>query len=115
MNIDKIRLYLLCIAWFTAIINVIFGQSAITLAKCRCVEFAAVFWLNIQPSQKESISIIIILLVVAIILLDRFPNFDDFLSAGRFTLVFAALLANHDAGPVCLIKNGPNQKFPVIY
>ena len=50
------------------------------------------FVLTFNRLKKESFTIIIILVVVAFFLLDQFPSFEDFLSAGRFTLVFAALL-----------------------
>ena len=50
------------------------------------------FVLTFSCLKKESFAIIIILVVVAFFLLDQFPSFEDFLSAGRFTLVFAALL-----------------------
>ena len=92
MNIDKIRLFLLCIAWSTAIINVIFGQSALVLANAGVLSLLLFFVLTFIRLKKESFTIIIILVVVAFFLLDQFPSFEDFLSAGRFTLVFAALL-----------------------
>ena len=92
MNIDKIRLFLLCIAWSTAIINVIFGQSALVLANAGVLSLLLFFVLTFNRLKKESFTIIIILVVVAFFLLDQFPSFEDFLSAGRFTLVFAALL-----------------------
>ena len=92
MNIDKIRLFLLCIAWSTAIINVIFSQSALVLANAGVLSLSFFFVLTFSHLKKESITIIIILVVVAFFLLDQFPSFEDFLSAGRFTLVFAALL-----------------------
>ena len=92
MNIDIIRLFLLCIAWSTAIINVIFGQSALVLANAGVLSLLLFFVLTFSRLKKESFTIIIILVVVAFFLLDQFPSFEDFLSAGRFTLVFAALL-----------------------
>ncbi len=92
MHVDKIRLFLLCIAWSTAIINVIFGQSALALANAGVLSLLFFFVLTFSRLKKESITIIIILFVVAFFLLDQFPSFEDFLSAGRFTLVFAALL-----------------------
>ena len=92
MRIDKIRLFLLCIAWLTAIINVIFGQSALVLTNAGVLSLLFFFILTFNRLKKGSISIISILVIVAFFLLDQFPSFEDFLSAGRFTLVFAALL-----------------------
>jgi len=92
MRIDKIRLFLLCIAWLTAIINVIFGQSALVLTNAGVLSLLLFFILTFNRLKKGSITIISILVIVAFFLLDQFPSFEDFLSAGRFTLVFAALL-----------------------
>ena len=92
MQIDKIRLFLLCIAWLTAIINVIFGQSALVLTNAGVLSLLFFFILTFNRLKKGSITIISILVIVAFFLLDQFPSFEDFLSAGRFTLVFAALL-----------------------
>ena len=92
MHIDKIRLFLLCIAWLTAIINLIFGQSALVLTNAGVLSLLLFFILTFNRLKKGSITIISILVIVALFLLDQFPSFEDFLSAGRFTLVFAALL-----------------------
>ena len=92
MRIDKIRLFLLCIAWLTAIINVIFGQSALVLTNAGVLSLLLFFILTFNRLKKGSITIISILVIVSLFLLDQFPSFEDFLSAGRFTLVFAALL-----------------------
>ncbi len=92
MRIDKIRLFLLCIAWVTAIINVIFGQSALVLTNAGVLSLLLFFILTFNRLKKGSITIISILIIVSFFLLDQFPSFEDFLSAGRFTLVFAALL-----------------------
>ena len=92
MRIDKIRLFLLCIAWLTAIINVIFGQSALVLTNAGVLSLLLFFILTFNRLKKGSITIISILVIVAFFFLDQFPSFEDFLSAGRFTLVFAALL-----------------------
>ncbi len=92
MRIEKIRLFLLCIAWLTAIINVIFGQSALILTNVGVLSLLFFFVLTFSHLKKESITILTILIVVAFFMLDKFPSFEDFLSAGRFTLVFAALI-----------------------
>ena len=92
MIIDKIRLFLLCIAWLTAIINVVFGQVALALANAGVLCLLLFFVLTLSRLKKESIAIVIVLLVVASFFLDRFPSYEEFLSGGRFTLVFAALL-----------------------
>jgi len=64
----------------------------LVLANAGVLSLSFFFILTFSHLKKESITIIIILIVVAFFLLDQFPSFEDFLSAGRFTLVFAALL-----------------------
>ncbi len=92
MSINKFRLFLLCLAWFAGIINVIFGQSALVIANGGVLSLLFFFVLTFKRLKKGSIIIIAILVVLAFILLDHFPSFKECLSAGRFTLVFAALL-----------------------
>ena len=99
MKIDKIRLFLLCIAWLTAIINVVFGQVALALANAGVLSLLFFFVLTLSRLKKESIAIVILLLVVAYFLMDRFPSYEEFLSGGRFTLVFAALLPDLEKVP----------------
>jgi len=79
MIIDKIRLFLLCIAWLTAIINVVFGQVALALANAGVLCLLLFFVLTLSRLKKESIAIVIVLLVVASFLLDRFPSYEEFL------------------------------------
>jgi len=64
----------------------------LVLANAGVLSLLLFFVLTFSRLKKESFTIIIILVVVAFFLLDQFPSFEDFLSAGRFTLVFAALL-----------------------
>ena len=65
MLIDKIRLLLLYIAWSTAIINVIFGQSALVLANAGVFSLVFFFFLTLGRLKKESFTIIIILVFVS--------------------------------------------------
>ena len=92
MNIDKIRLLFLCLAWFSAIMNVIFGQSVFTFGNVGVLSLICFFVLTLRRLKKESNFIILLLLFVAFIILDRIPSFAEFLSGGRFILVFSALL-----------------------
>lgn len=92
MNIDKIRLIFLCLAWFSAIMNVIFGQSVFTFGNVGVLSLICFFVLTFRSLKKESNFIILLLLILAFIILDRIPSFEEFLSGGRFILVFSALL-----------------------
>ena len=92
MNIDKIRLFFLCLAWFSAIMNVIFGQSVFTFGNVGVLSLICFFVLTFRRLKKESNFIILLLLIVAFTILDRIPSFEEFLSGGRFILVFSALL-----------------------
>jgi len=92
MIIEKTRLVLLCLSWFSAIINIIFGQTISTFSNIGTLSLLLFILLTIKCLKKESILIIIILFVIALLLLDHIPSFEDFLSGGRFILVFSALL-----------------------
>ena len=92
MNIDKIRLFFLFIAWFSAIMNVVFGQTVFTFGNVGVLSLICFFVLTFRSLKKESNFIILLLLILAFIILDRIPSFDEFLSGGRFILVFSALL-----------------------
>ena len=92
MHIDKIRLLLLCVAWSTAIIDITVGQSALFIANLGVLSLLLFIVLTFGRLKKESLTIITILVIVAFFMLDHLPSFEDYLSAGRFTLVFAALL-----------------------
>ena len=92
MNIDKIRLFFLFIAWFSAIINVVFGQTVFTFGNVGVLSLICFFVLTFRSLKKESNFIILLLLTLAFIILDRIPSFEEFLSGGRFILVFSALL-----------------------
>ena len=57
MNTDKIRLFLLCIAWSTAIINIIFGQSALVLANAGVLSLSFFFVLTFSHLKKGTIAV----------------------------------------------------------
>ena len=92
MSIDKIRLFFLFIAWFSAIMNVVFGQTVFTFGYVGVLSLICFFVLTFRSLKKESNFIILLLLLVAFIMLDRIPSFEEFLTGGRFILVFSALL-----------------------
>ena len=92
MHIDKIRLLLLCVAWLKVIIDITVGQSALFIANLGLLSLLLFIVLTFRRPKKESLTIITILVIVAFFMLEHLPSFEDYLSAGRFTLVFAALL-----------------------
>ncbi len=92
MSIDKIRLFFLFIAWFSAIMNVVVGQTVFTFGNVGVLSLICFFVLTFRSLKKESNFIILLLLILAFIILDRIPSFEEFLSGGRFILVFSALL-----------------------
>ena len=72
--------------------NVIFGQSVFIFGNVGVLSLICFFVLTFRRLKKESNFIILLLLLVAFIILDRIPSFAEFLSGGRFILVFSALL-----------------------
>ena len=92
MHLDKIRLFFLCISWFSGTIHVIFGQTASSFANVGALSLLIFAGFTLSRLRKESFSIIIILLFVAFFFLDQLPTFENLLSGGRFVLIFSALL-----------------------
>ena len=92
MHLDKIRMFFLCISWFSGTIHVIFGQTASSFANVGALSLLIFAGFTLSRLKKESFSIIIILLFVAFFFLDQLPTFENLLSGGRFVLIFSALL-----------------------
>ena len=96
MHIDKIRLLLLCVAWLKVIIDITVGQSALFIANLGLLSLLLFIVLTFRRPKKESLTIITILVIVAFFMLEHLPSFEDYLSAGRFTLVFFCITSNYE-------------------
>ena len=100
--ISNVRLILLCIAWIAALLQVLISTpstnlefnnfpniAVINLGVCAFVGFAI---LTIISLRRDSIFILALLIFVCWALVDHFPDASEWAKAGRYVLIFAALL-----------------------
>lgn len=91
--ITTLRVCLLAFAWFTAILQIIFGADVIGLSNLAALA-CGVFFILVLPTLKwDSLLIISMLAVLGWLLLDGELSPDLAFSGGRFILIFVALIA----------------------
>ena len=90
--INPTRLVLLCSAWLAALIQVAFGSSAHALVDIGVMGYAGFVLLTLSRLRRETILILLRLVLVGWFLLDHRPSPDEWRAAGRYVLIFTALL-----------------------
>ena len=86
--ITTLRVCLLAFAWFTAILQIIFGADVIGLSNLAALA-CGVFFILVLPTLKwDSLLIISMLAVLGWLLLDGELSSDLAFSGGRFILIF---------------------------
>ena len=90
--INPTRLVLLCSAWLAALIQVVFGSSAHALVDIGVMGYAGFVLLTLSRLRRETILILLLLVLVGWFLLDHRPSPDEWRAAGRYVLIFTALL-----------------------
>ncbi len=89
----SLRIGLLVLAWFAAILQIIFGQYVAFFSNLGAI-LLSIFLLIILPKLKwDSYLILIMLGVMGWLLLDGLPSPELLFSGGRFILIFVALIA----------------------
>src|SRR6056300_1882165 len=89
----SLRVSLLLLAWFSAILQIVFGQSVEMFSNIGAV-LLGLFLLIILPRLKwDSYLILIMLGVMGWFLLNGLPTQELLFSGGRFILIFVALIA----------------------
>ena len=89
----SLRVSLLLLAWFSAILQIVFGQSVEMFSNIGAV-LLGLFLLIILPKLKwDSYLILIMLGVMGWFLLNGLPTQELLFSGGRFILIFVALIA----------------------
>jgi len=90
--VNPARLILLCSAWLAALIQVIFGPALYGLVDLGVIGYAGFVALTLSRLRRDTILILLILVVVGWSLLDHWPSSDEWRQAGRYVLIFTALL-----------------------
>ena len=90
--INPTRLVLLCSAWLAALIQVVFGSSTHGIVDFGVIGYAGFVLLTLSRLRRETILILLLLVLVGWFLLDHRPSPDEWRAAGRYVLIFTALL-----------------------
>ena len=90
--LGHIRLGLLCVAWVAALLQITTGTSYIEIVNLGVFAFIAFTVSTLSRLRRDSVLILLVLVVVGWALLDHFPNNDEWITGGRYVLIFAALL-----------------------
>ena len=90
--INPTRLVLLCSAWLAALTQVVFGPSTHALVDFGVIGYAGFVLLTLSRLRRETILILLLLVLVGWFLLDHRPSPDEWRAAGRYVLIFTALL-----------------------
>ena len=90
--IDTARLGLITIAWFAALVTVLFGESARSLTEVGIYCFILFAICTLPRLRRDSLIILTVLAVLTLMLLPTTPDLDALMGAIEYVLIFAALL-----------------------
>ena len=90
--VNPTRLILLCSAWLAALIQVLFGPESKVWVDMGVIGYAGFVVLTLSRLRRDTILILLVLVLVGWFLLDYRPTSDEWWAAGRYVLIFAALL-----------------------
>ena len=90
--VDSIRLVLLLSAWVAALAQIVLPVTFNSFINAGVVGYSVFVALTFSRLRRETILILLILLLVGWILFDQSPTFDQWFAAGRYVLIFTALL-----------------------
>jgi hypothetical protein len=90
--IDPARLGLITIAWFAALVTVMFGDAARSLTEVGIYCFILFAICTLPRLRRDSLIILTVLAVLTLMLLPTTPDLDALMGAVEYVLIFAALL-----------------------
>jgi len=90
--LGHIRLGLLCVAWVAALLQITTGTSYIDFVHLGVFAFIGFAVLTLSRLRRDSVLILLLLVVVGWALLDHFPDKEEWATGGRYVLIFTALL-----------------------
>ena len=90
--VNPTRLVLLCSAWLAALIQVVFGLASHAWVDIGVIGFAGFVILTLPRLRRDTVLIMLVLVVVGWLLLDHRPTADEWWAAGRYVLIFTCLL-----------------------
>ena len=90
--VNPTRLILLCSAWLAALAQVLFGQQVNAWVDLGVIGYASFVVLTLSRLRRDTVLILLVLVLVGWFLLDHQPTPDEWWAAGRYVLIFTALL-----------------------
>ena len=90
--VNRARFILLSIGWLGAILNILLGESVRGLVNTSVACFLLFVLLTLPRLRLSSILILLFLTIVSWLLLDHFPSNEDWMAAGRYSLIFCGLI-----------------------
>ncbi len=90
--VNPTRLILLCSAWLAALIQVVCGPASNVWVNIGVIGFAGFVALTLSRLRRDTVLILLLLVLVGWFLLDHRPMPGEWWEAGRYVLIFTALL-----------------------
>ena len=90
--VNPMRLILLCSAWLAALTQVLFGPESRAWVDIGVIGYAGFVVLTLSRLRRDTVFILLVLALVGWFLLDHWPTPDEWWAAGRYVLIFTALL-----------------------
>jgi len=90
--VNPTRLILLCSAWLAALTQVVFGPASNAWVDMGAIGYAGFVALTLSRLRRDTVLILLMLVLVGWFLLDHRPTPDEWRAAGRYVLIFTALL-----------------------
>ena len=90
--VNPTRVMFLCSAWLAALAHVVFGQASNEWVDIGVIGYAVFVALTLSRLRRDTIVILLMLVLVGWFLLDHRPKPDEWWAAGRYVLIFTALL-----------------------
>ena len=90
--VNPTRVMFLCSAWLAALTQVVFGQASNAWVDIGVIGYAVFVVLTLSRLRRDTVVILLMLVLVGWFLLDNRPKPDEWWAAGRYVLIFTALL-----------------------
>jgi hypothetical protein len=90
--VNPTRLILLCSAWLAALTQVVFGPASNAWVDMGVIGYVGFVALTLSRLRRDTVLILLMLVLVGWFLLDHRPTPDEWRAAGRYVLIFTALL-----------------------
>jgi hypothetical protein len=90
--LSLLRIVLLSAAWVAALLQIVTGADYIALVNVGAIAFAGFVVLTLTRLRRDTVLILLLLVVVGWALLDHFPTLDEWAAGGRYVIIFTALL-----------------------